>query len=496
MPPLKITILKIALFLLLVSPLCMGQQTVQDLENFIKSAPFFNSDKRDSLLLWSARISEIPNSPRAKAYALRLKGLHEEFQENIPEATTYFLQFLALAKEYQNSDDEMSATGDLVYIYITTKQYETARQLLLPFTSRPDLRDLNQRKLSIFYNNLGICYNNLDQLDSAVIVYQKALVIKESLKDQRGMANLRINMSNLLIKQDRFQEAYVLTKANLAMDTTSSRQDLWYNLGNMGGILNGLNRPIEAESYFKKSLQEAKREDSKDHIHHSYSNLASFYADNNEYKKAFESLLLSKTFNDQLINESTNAKVAELKESFNASQRELDNMLLNTELEQSKSKQRAYLIGLGSLALLSLLAGWAFYKNRQKNSLIQAQNDGLITLNREKNYLMSMVSHDLSSPFTAIKLWSEVAQKKNSLKEIHEIQAMIHETTLNGLNNIRKILSIDKNEIQDLNLQETNLSELLRRLVERFDGQMKNKELQLQINKFIKCEVTPTKLQE
>lgn len=473
---------KIVSVLLFFSPMLYGQRTIGELERFIIDAPFFDSDKRDSLLVWSARISEIPHSPRAKAYTLRMKGLHEEFKENIPEATAYFLQFLALAKVYQNSDDEMSATGDLVYIYITTKQYETAKQLLLPFTSRPDLKKLNQKKLSIFYNNLGICYNNLNKLDSAVIVYQKALNIKESLNDKRGIANLRINMSNLLVKQKRFQEAFLLTRANLEMDTTEYNQDLWYNLGNMGGILSGLNREQEAESYLKASLQEAQREKSTNHIWYSHSNLSAFYADKRHYKKAYESLTLSNDFNKQLINENTNKKIAELKESFDAGQRELDNLLLGSKLRESQSRQRAYLLGLASLALFTVVAAWAFHKNRKQNRLIQSQNEGLVALNREKNHLMSIVSHDLSSPFTAIKLWSEVAMKKKDLHEIRKIQSMIHETTLSGLKNIKKILSIDEKGIKDIDLKETNLSELLRTLVDRFKAEMKAKTLELHVS--------------
>lgn len=469
-------------FFLIISGNSNAQKTVEELEQFIKEAPFFDSEKRDSLLIWSENIGQIPNSPRAAAYSIRLKGLHEEFEENIPEATDYFLQFLSKTKTYGNSDDQMSAIGDLVYVYITTKQYKAAKGLLSTFINKSDTEKLNQRKLSIFYNNLGICFNNLGKLDSAVIVYQKALLIKERLRDEKGVANLRINMSNLLIKQNRFQEAYKLTKANLDfLKKTKNKQDLFYNLVNMGGILNGLKKYQECEEYLLAALKEAEKSGSADKQKQSHHALAVFYDEINQPKKAFQALVKSNEFSDKLINESTNAKVAELTESYNAKQRSLENNLLTTELKTIKTRQIAYLTGIIALMLLSSFIAWFYYKNRQKNRLIAAQNNSLIQLNTEKNTLMSIVTHDLSNPFSAIKIWAQRISLSENLIEAKALSEQINQTAVDGLKSIKNILLIDKNEIKDIELTEVNLSDLLRTLIGQFETISKEKAIEIEV---------------
>lgn len=82
---------------------------------------------------------------------------------------------------------------------------------------------------------------------------------------------------------------------------------------------------------------------------------------------------------------------------------ELANQLLTT-----RNKLLNYIIWgvVGFLLLLTYLL-WKIMKSRTKlveqNTLIQNQNDKLITLNQIKNQLFGIISHDLRSPFSAIQ---------------------------------------------------------------------------------------------
>ncbi|MGR3810715.1 ATP-binding protein [Jiulongibacter sp. NS-SX5] len=452
------------LCLYFISKPLSAQLNTENLDQWIEEAPFFDIQKRDSILTWADQLKKIENSPRAHAYSFRLMGLHEEFDEKMPDAIGFYLKFLELSRSSGQVSDEMSATGDIVYIYITTKQYEKAKKLLLNFTQRPDKERLNQKKLSVFYNNLGICYNNLNQPDSAVLMYGKALKIKEAINDQKGMADLRINMSSQLMKQQKFSEAYELTMSNIEyLNSIKNDQDLWYNLINMGGILNGLGKYKEAESYLKKALDSAY---SKSRKQEALENLSNYYSGIGKYEQAYTTLVQSERLNSEIINESTNEKIAELTEAYKAKQRDLENSLLSSELKSAQNRQFAFILGLIlSFALIGVLL-WFYLKNQQKNKLIASQNEGLLKLNKEKNELMAVVSHDLSSPFTAIKIWSESMRSK---PEAEVLANKIRQAAVGGLHTIGKMLTIDKNEIFDLEMVQIDLAELLKELNQSFE---------------------------
>jgi signal transduction histidine kinase len=109
-------------------------------------------------------------------------------------------------------------------------------------------------------------------------------------------------------------------------------------------------------------------------------------------------------------------------------------------------------------------------KNLSKNQLIVAQNQKLKELNTEKNQLMAIVSHDLSSPFTAIKMWANTLNEASKKSDLAEAKEMILKTATFGLHTIQKILTIDKSEINELNLQEVDIANLLKSLYEQIQS--------------------------
>jgi signal transduction histidine kinase len=474
----------ICLFLLKHS-LIFGQLTKAQVDEWIRTWPYTDVDKKDSMLIWSNQLMEaykILNYPRAEAYALRFNGLYHDFNNNPTEASKYYFEFLKKTKAYGNSSDQMSATSDLVYIYSITNQLDKAKPLLLSFTNRNDKAELDQKKLSSFYNNLGIIYRKENKKDSAILAYKASLTIKEKLKDEKGLTDLRINLSSLLVNQQKYAEALKLTEQNLQyLQKKQNKADLWYNLVNKAAALDGLKRYGECLFYLNEALALAKSLKSEIFEQQTFEQISSTYANQKEYAKAFEYLRKSNELKAQLINKQTNEKIAELQEQHNAEERERQNQLLNSQLEAQKNKQVAYGIGLLGLLVVATVSIFAYLKNLRKNQLIVAQNQKLKELNTEKNQLMAIVSHDLSSPFTAIKMWANTLNEASKKSDLAEAKEMILKTATFGLNTIHKILTIDKSEINELNLQEVDIADLLKSLYERFSAEASQKHILLKI---------------
>ncbi|MCU0326042.1 MAG: tetratricopeptide repeat protein, partial [Spirosomaceae bacterium] len=235
----------------LTSLFCFGQTSKKEVDEWINTWQYTDAAKKDSMLFWSDKLLNAAkklNYPRAEAFSLRIRGLYYDFNNQATEATKYYLAFLDKTKSYGGVSDEMSATSDLVYIYFLTNQLAKAKPLVLSFTTRKDKSDLDAKKLATFYNNLGVIYRNEGKEDSAILAYRQSLKIKETLKDQKGLSNLRINLSSLLINQKKFDEALKLTESNLDyLKTNENKTDLWYNLVNKAWCLEGLKRYKETD---------------------------------------------------------------------------------------------------------------------------------------------------------------------------------------------------------------------------------------------------------
>lgn len=472
---------KISLFLLLLLPFqSPAQQSPNEWDDYISSIDFLDMANKDSLPGWSEKLAA-SGYPRAEAYALRLKGFYEDYNDNRSEALDWYLKFMEATKTLGNPDDELSAVSDLVYTYIHSARHLEAKKQILSLLNRRKTSDFSPKRLAILYNNLGQCYQNEQKMDSALIYYERSLKIKEEAGDQTGIANSKINLASLNIKLQNYQQALQYSNENISYLQNKPSADLWYNLINKAGALSGLNRDYETKETIQQALKLAESLDSKSLIQQSHEWLAAAHKELGEFEAAFEELTQSNTLKSELLNEQTSQKIAELQEAYNAEERENENRLLSTQIESQKNRQLALIIGILALTALAGIIGFAYRKNRKKNALIEAQNEKLTQLNTEKNHLMSVVSHDLSSPFSAIKLWAQ-GLKESSEKELKEAEEMISKTADFGLQTIKSILTIDKDELHGVQLQKVDLADLTRDLMTRFKPLAEAKEINLKVS--------------
>jgi two-component system, OmpR family, phosphate regulon sensor histidine kinase PhoR len=392
-----------------------------------------------------------------------------------------YLNFKKGTEELQDQIDESTAVADLAYMYITLNQHSKAKEFIFSLLRKYPVESLDKKKLSVLYNNLGQCFLNEQKPDSALHYYNKSLTIKYYLADSVGIANSKINLASLYNKNQNYEKALKLSSENIAYLKNKNKADLWYNIVNKAGALNGLKKTKEAKEAILEALNLAETLDSKVLIQGSHEQLANYYAENQLYQKAFEELIISNRLKSEIINEESNSKIAELQEYYNAEERERENELLNIKIDIQKKRQLLLIISLIALCALVGTVGFALLKNRKKNKLISAQNQKLSELNAEKNHLMSVVSHDLSSPFTAIKLWAENLTN-GSKSDVEESKEMIIKTSEFGLDTIKNILIIDKNELQHVYISEMDIADLLKSLMQRFKALAENKNIKLKVD--------------
>jgi signal transduction histidine kinase len=204
---------------------------------------------------------------------------------------------------------------------------------------------------------------------------------------------------------------------------------------------------------------------------------AEYYSSIGDYHGAYASLSRWQSIDSVYVNTETRNTVFELEQRFHAKEREAENKLLQAQVERELLRNRV--ISLLALAILgiALAVGVSRFlirrKNRkleEQNDLIQAQNQRLAELNAEKNSLISVVSHDLSGPFTTIKMWLQLLDRKNLDDDQAKAIDRIQRSAENGEKLIRDILVVERAETnrQLLAIESLSLSPFLCELTREY----------------------------
>ena len=445
-----------------------AQSTSDIIDHTIESKPYQDPKSMDSIIIWSDQLEQAGRSQqnsRGIYYANRFRGFYYDYKGDMTTSVDYFLKFLRGAQDAKHQVDVTSAISDLVYMYITLGQYEKAKPLLTNVIKEAQQNNLNQKQLSSFYNNLGIVYKRETKIDSAAWAYNKSLEIKESINDTRGLMDLKINLSSLYSSLGDHDRTIALSQENLeSLGDDGNSSDIILNLLNVAAGHTGKEEYNKANAYYVKADSLAMSMDNLMQQELTSRSLSTFHNQTGRYKQAYEQLLKSTNLKSELFNEQSNTQIATLREEYEAEKRELENIQLSTELGIRNSQIKLSIIGLIGLLLFTSIITWLWNKNKKKNELlaeqnqqIHLQNDKLKQLNKDKNNLISLVSHDLSGPFSAIKVWAQGLHSAAPTKSIDEAKHALLKISDQALQSIDQALSIDKLELQDIQLTSINL---------------------------------------
>jgi signal transduction histidine kinase len=418
-------------------------------------------DKADSLYHYSHYIdscSKRLNYKNGQIFALRLKGIYYEFKNDYDNSVNYYLQSLAASRKVDNPAYISCALSDLATVYAAyLNQPAKARDMYLQILDLPSSNGIPSRITS--YINLGAVYNMLDKPDSALVYLESARTIAEPYKSKLDLANLYNNIGNVYIKKHNFNKAIGYFQHNQhEHELSNERTDLWSDYLNLSDTYIGLKKFDSAQIYALKSLNLAKSLNSRNKEAGSYAVLAKLYKESKKFQLAFEYQQKWYELDTSLVNAETNNNIAELQEKYNAIEREHENNLLQSQVASEKLKHKIYIYLVVAAGLVILVVSFAFLEKRvsnkkleQVNTTIMKQNEKLAELNQEKNSLISIVSHDLNTPFSSIKIWTQLLEgdKKNLTPEQQKAIDRIYQSAEKGELLIKNILIVEKAGLQN-----------------------------------------------
>ncbi len=462
-------------FLLLLTTLSLsGQVDTATTWQLYYHAMHLTEDRVDSIRYYADYMDHINKDryPSAKIMSLRIYGYYYESKADYPRAIDYYLQGLDAARKLGYIEYQIRILTDLAAVYTSDmKQPQKAKDLFQEcLRLNQQLGDIHSLLNS--YMNLGAIYDKLGLYDSALIILKEGLRIGKPLeaKGQDDLTVLYNNLGNTYYGLKKYDEAISWFRYNYANDTAgqavSRLADLWLDVLNMADSYSEKGSFDSATKYADLSLQLARQLDSKSKESDSYQILAKLARNRGDYKKAWDYQGKWYALDTALVNGETYKAIAELEAKYEARERENEKLLLQSEIAQQKFHYRVMLIMAISLLLIAIAAAMAFIIKRKANRQLQAtndlivrQNERLSELNHEKNSLISIVSHDLSTPFASISMWQQLLQgeKDNLTESQKKALDRISRATQYGEKLIRHILDVEKAQTNLHKVQFENL---------------------------------------
>ena len=453
------------LLLLVFLPLTFslyGQADSVAIRNIYYHAMKLTEADTDSIGYYAQYLSHIYDKdrwPEARTMSLRLFGYYYENKANYSQAINYYLQALETARRSGFIKHQTKILADLAAVYTQDMKEPAKAKEIYQECIRLNQQLGDAHSLLNSYINLGAIYNRLGLYDSALLFLNKGLRVGKPLEENGtdDLTDLYNNFGNTYYYLKKYDQSIAYFRNNynhdLAGNSTSRQADIWLDVLNMADSYSEEGVYDSAGKYADLALQFARQLGSKSKESDSYQILAQLSQHRGDYKKAWEYQRQWYSLDTALVNGETYKAIAELQEKFQARERENEKLLLESEINQQKFHFRIMLIMAISLLLIAIAAAISFIVKRRANRLLQAtneqiirQNERLSELNYEKNSLISIVSHDLSTPFASIGMWQQLLlnERDNLTDSQRKALERIAQATHYGEKLIRHILDVEK----------------------------------------------------
>ena len=372
------------------------------------------SNYKPSILLHNQalQLSENKNIVDGILYSNNMLGVVYRRMDNVERGLEYHFRALELAEQVRPATDfsirnTAIAVNGIGNAYLILHEWESARkQFKRSFSIEQSIG--NQLGLAINYQNIGITFEEMNVLDSALIYYQKSLESNTEINNDVGKMICFNSIAGILMKEERFREAlhYIHQAEKIATEKGDNFYTTTIYLKKAKALI-ALNDVAQAEEYLNKSSAISAQHNLKANLAETHAVLSDFYQLRGDYQKALHHSEMSKTVETDFLNENNLRIKNNLEISYDVAAKA--NQILNLEKEKaeiaSAAEQRQRTILILWLLLIALgLLGFLLYrqvrlkKEKQvlelEQKVLRAQMNPHFTFNALNSIKAYIISQD------------------------------------------------------------------------------------------------------
>ena len=415
------------------------KENIKGLVAFQKACKFFFEKQRDSSFLYSSQAYNTPiKNPQVKNYLNLIYGINA-FNKKV-----YTLAEKQLKKLPKNFTYNYLVNYTLGNLYLKSEKYETALSHYKLLLNTNSIQSPERRNK--FYHNVGVCFLHLEKYSKA-----ESYFLKES-----SLIKPTDTLSIIYNKSDLATSYYEQYKDSLAIPAFKEAYRLASLSSNFEAKVNTARTLAEVEYELKKYKQSADlfRESTK---------------------------LLS---SDDNIKKMTRLYEKDKQLILKAKKKEID-----AEKEINKKQQQLINLCITIIVIVVLflcIFYYLYHAKRKQNSIVNAQNTALAQLNNTKNYLFSVISHDLRSPINVLVKQQDKLLKHIEAQDLVKIKNHSSKTvklakSLQHLTNNVLNWSLEQNEKVIFNQRDWPLTPIIKEVLADFYSLVEVKQIDLQL---------------
>lgn len=397
--------------------------------NYREAAPQKSIDYGEQ----SLKLAEELHNDREKAIALGNIGIAYNNLGSYSKALKYHLDSLKLWEKMASEKEIAESSINLGITYWRLDDYAKALDYCLKSLAIYEKID-HREGIAKALHNTGIVYDLLGSHDKALEFLQNALAIRENLGNKQDIADSLNNIGIIYYFSNDFDKSleYYLKSSKL-QEEIGDKKGLAKSLNNIGFTYKGLHDFEQAREYYLKSLQISQELDNYYEVVNVSNNLGQLYIESRDYEKAFSYLdqalklvqtkgVSSKSFlrenyeffsdlyvakgehlkalefykkssevKDQMFNEESRNKIAELQTTYETEKQEKEIELLKKEGDINGlelARQRLFknsLLGGFTLVVILALVLSHLYHVTKKTNLALSEAHRMIHLEKDKS---------------------------------------------------------------------------------------------------------------
>ncbi len=442
-------------------------------------------------------------------YRIKATSIREALQDN----EGLLLSYGNLGTAYKNFGDAKTGMGYLKKALVISKTLEDkSKEATMYGRIANTMFDMTDAEFATLAE--PITTKNECSLD----YHFKALAIRKQIGDSSLIATSYSDIAYNYFHSNQYNKAleYELIAFNIEEKLDPNSNGTAIACGSLGEMYMQKNDFATAEKYFNRSMVLAKELGIGDLILDNYKYMAQLYQKKGNYKLAYEYNNQYYTIRDSVNSDENKKKfiAATLKFDYDKKavadsvQHANETFITNAKL----TKERATKWGFGIVALVSLIAGFITYRQYQQKQKINAnlakaneninkQNttlkqlntdlieseDNLLQANDTKEQLISIMSHDLMNPITAVLNYQTALESNLTTMDAPAAQNAITKMgnaikPIYGLlNNMLQWAVVQKNEISP-KLTAVHINKILEETIALYKNPAELKEITIETN--------------
>ncbi|WP_075342234.1 tetratricopeptide repeat-containing sensor histidine kinase [Tenacibaculum agarivorans] len=360
---------------------------------FAKAYNFYKKKNYDSCYVYSTKALSVSKNTNEKDILNYIQGV-SAIKKNL------YKKALINISAISEGDYVSLKNSKLGMIYLNIKNYKKS----IFFYKKWEKNNVDT-KLSLkrnAFHNLGLNYIHVKDYGNAKKYFDKELKLIQK-EDTLSLIRTKMDLANAYYNQyldddaiPLFQEAYDLA---ISFSDIEVKQN---SAQNMAVVERNRKRYKESVEYYEEFIK----------------------------------------WKDSIWNRDRIWELTEKDKQLAVAQKESEIALQDEKLKRQRIVQRGLLVGAGGLLLFIGLLGFFYRKLKKKNGLITQQKEDLNIANKTKDYLFSVVSHDLRSPMNTIKFQHEELKKHitnnnlEGIKQANNTAITVTKSTSHLLNNV------------------------------------------------------------